>query len=345
MNYRAVVGVYRLLAERGGWVKGKELWESFKKRVGGASKRTFYYYLERLEEEGLIESRQEGREKLYRLKEAFSCAYAPEELGFLVYHLLSTAQELKLRNAPLLKALVNKLCEANAPPEELLERAAVNRELYSLFSREDFELLGRFTAALFKRKRLYLNLSDGRVLSGVPVKLFYRNGEVYALLKDGEREELVNLLHVRNFTEGKEEPVGPPSTALTERFDGEAFVFGVEFHEKYMFYDPPPKLFFPTQYFFRHEKGYYSYFFVGYTSDNFAQAFLPILYDRILAPSKEMLERAKALKLNERYPSLDLKSLETNLNRFMLFLEQLEKHLDLRNAIVKGLKAGLRALE
>jgi len=98
-----------------------------------------------------------------------------------------------------------------------------------------------------------------------------------------------------------------------------------------------------TQFFVEENNKYYFIYLVGFTGDRFAQKFLIILYDEILEPSPKMLKVARSQKLHKKFKGLTY-DLEENLKRFSLFLECLEKHLDLRNAIVKRKKLYMKEL-
>jgi len=98
-----------------------------------------------------------------------------------------------------------------------------------------------------------------------------------------------------------------------------------------------------TQFYKGENDEYYFLYFVGFTGDRFAEKFLIILYDELLEPSPKMLKIARKQKLHKKFKGFTY-DLEENLKRFSLFLECVEKHLDLRNAIVKRKKLYMQEL-
>ncbi len=95
MELRAVFGIYNYIKNRRGWVKTEEIY-NFSKSFG-VKKRNFYNYLNNLERCGLIESKKEGKEKFWKVKENFTDFefIDDEQLGFIVFLLGSLNPNVK----------------------------------------------------------------------------------------------------------------------------------------------------------------------------------------------------------------------------------------------------------
>ena len=345
MDYKTVIGIYKILERKRGWVSGRDIWDILKEETGKVNKRVFYHYLIRLEEEGIIESKKEGRNKFYKLKGNIFSYTDYAELGYLLFHLMLSHNIIRKNNKNLLINLLKKFIDKEKDFETFIERNAVSKEHYFFKDKKDFEKLGRIFSLIVEEKEAHFRLKEGSILRLKPVKLFLRNGEIILVAYKGRRKLFINLHEIETFTPHYSSNTYKPICGLTDSFEKNAFIFGIKFHKVYMHPKIEPEIFFPTQFYKSIEGDYYVYYLVGYTSDNFVQNFLPILYDTILPPTLHMLKIARKFNLKECHPSLDLKSLRENKSRFYIFLEILEKHLDMRNAIVKSLKSSLQNQE
>jgi DNA-binding PadR family transcriptional regulator len=347
-NYKFLALLFEELFKRKE-IPAKELKEKFSKKgliKNNSDLRKLYYYLENLEKEGLVESKTEGREKVI-ISKTFKGNVKIDQnfLGFLSFLILNLKyhqfKELREQIIEILKHL--KL-------EYLLETLEVDY----IDLREDsfktplplWELLGQLIYHIRNKTKISIYTKQGNFLKLIPLKLFREDWKIYLVgLNEKNKTEKVLLNDIKGLTplgtiaENNIPNVGTKTLTSLEN----PFIFGIAFHKVYLHGPQVPEKALSTQFFIGEDDNYYFLYFVGFTDDRFAQKFLTILYDEILEPSPKMLKIARSKKLKKEYPNLTY-DLEENLKRFLLFLECVEKHLDIRNAIVKRKKLYMRNL-
>ncbi len=339
MDLRAVFGIYNYIKSRGGWTKTEDIY-NYSQRFN-LSKRNFYNYLNTLEKYGLIESKKEGKTKLWKAYDNFTYLdFADEEfLGFIVFLLGNLNPNLKRDLEDYIEKFINKIFGKKI--DSILDRSYVIREFIYDYKGDFFKKLGMVSKSILERKTINLRIQDN-VIRIIPQKLFFIDGEVRVLGYDvstGEKVNL-NLLKVSSITPINRENFPVEEISFTDLVN--PFVFSIAYHKVYMHLEQEPAIVFPTQFYWEKKDNYYIHYLVGSTSDRFVQVFLTILYDRINPPDKETLILANKMRLDKRFPNLVVNDLNENLKRFLIFLETLEKHLDLRNGFVKSLKYELQ---
>ncbi|WP_461830197.1 hypothetical protein [Aquifex sp.] len=338
MDLRAVFGIYNYIKSRGGWIKTEDILK-YAQRFN-LSRRNFYNYLNVLEKYGLIESKKEGKIKFWRAYDSLNnLDFADEEfIGFIVFLLGNLNPNAKEDLKYFIDSFINKFFGREI--DSILDRSYITREFVYNYKGDFLKKLGAVSKSILEQKSINLKIRDN-VVHIVPQKLFFIDGEVRVLGYDVSTEKKVNLnlLSVESVT-----PVGhvPVTKALNFTDLVNPFVFSIAYHEVYMHLEEEPSYVFPTQFYWEKKDNYYVHYLVGSTSDRFVQVFLTILYDRINPPDKDTLILANKLRLDKRFPGLVVNDLNENLKRFLIFLETLEKHLDIRNSVVKNLKYELR---
>jgi len=342
MEYRIVIYLYNYFLQNKGWISTKELFEKVKPNI---SKRNFYNYLNKMESEGILISKHEGKEKLWRLNESFVHTHTDNDLlGFVIYLLSFFGDNFKEIFSKELQSLLKKFSPEGLKVIANVSRDLVIREVYFKYERKHFEFLTKIVNSFNnKNKVLSVYTKKSGVLKGIPVKVYMKNGFLYLVLHEllTDSVKVIELSEIERLTILEESR----NTKVDFNLYDNLFVFGIQFHDTYMHMPQPPTLLFPTQFYYERRNNYHTYYLIGSTSDNFSQVFLSILYDRIIPPEPRMLIKAREIGLDKKYKSLPVHDINENVKRFLIFLENLEKHVDLRNAIIKGLKAQLQSSE
>jgi hypothetical protein len=306
--------------------------------------RKLYYYIDNLESDGLITTYVKGREKLI-ISKFFKGNLQIDEnfLGFLSFLILNLKyhqfEELKKEIIDILKSLkLNYLLEILE-----VDYIDLNEDSFKT-SLPLWELLGQLIYYIRTKTALSIYTKQGNFLKLIPLKLFKEDWKIYLVgLNEENKTEKVLLTDIKSLTplgnsiKNNCSNIGKENLTSLEN----PFIFGIAFHKVYLHRPQVPEKAFSTQFYVGEDDNYYFLYFVGFTDDRFAQKFLTILYDEILEPSPQMLKIARSKKLKKEYPNLTY-DLEENLKRFSLFLECVEKHLDIRNAIVKRKKLYMR---
>ncbi len=339
MDLKAVFWIYNYIKSRGGWIKTEDIY-NYVQRFN-LSRRNFYNYLNSLERYGLIESKKEGKVKFWRARDDLNhLDFADEEfIGFIVFLLGNLSPSVKNDLKHSIDNFINKVLGEEI--DSILDRSYVTREFIYNYRGNFLRKLGLVSKCILEQKSVNLKIQDN-VVHIIPRKLFFIDGEVRVLGYDIStgKEVNLNLLSVDFVT-----PVGYldlPDKSLNFTDLVNPFVFSIAYHKVYMHLEEEPALVFPTQFYWEKKENYYVHYLVGSTSDRFVQVFLTILYDRINPPDKDTLILANKMQLNKKFPNLVLNDLNKNLSRFLIFIETLEKHLDLRNSAVKSLKYELQ---
>ncbi len=304
------------------------------------SVRKFYYYIQKLEEEGFVISEKMGKKKYLKplLGTKNSIVLGDRWSGFIAFLLLALPNIYRNRFGEELRKFSEHLLGFDLT--EHLSGDFYFREMVFLPERDLFETLGLLIKALRHNWVVSVFTVEEKAVKFVPKHLHFRDGKIY-LLGPSPSGDVVKLRldYIKALTAvGREEGAAgwKFSPELLYEPNEKPFVFGIAFHRVYMHAGKnEPDIIFPTQYYAKMDGEYYIYYLLGFTGDRFAQKFLTILYDEIIEPRSGMLNKVDLL--GDLYPKPP-QQLEENERRFLLFLETLEKHLDLRNAIVKRKK-------
>jgi DNA-binding transcriptional ArsR family regulator len=309
-----------------------------------SSKRRFYYYIQKLEEEGFLESDKRGRKKYLKLSlgKERNLLLDDRKSGFMAYLLISVPQIYRNYFSEDFKRVSKYLFGFDI--SEYIWGDFYLREMLFLPPSNLFEILGITIKAIKSNWLVSIFSIDNKYVKLLPKYLVFRDGLIFIIgLSPEGKEKKIRLDYIKSITplqRCNEASNWKPYPELFYKPNEKSFVFGITFHESYMHHGlNDPNIIFPTQYFFKKQNDYYIYYLLGFTGDRFAQKFLTILYDEILEPTDDMLSKAHLLPSFYPQPPQTLKE---NRGRFLVFLETLEKHLDIRNAIVKRKKYSLR---
>ena len=304
------------------------------------SVRKFYYYIQKLEEEGFAISERRGKKKYLKplLGTKNSIVLGSRWSGFITFLLLALPNVYRHRFGEELKKFSEHLLGFDLTKH--LSGDFFLREMVFLPQRDLFETLGLLVKALRHNWIVSALLVEDKAVKFVPKHLHFRDGKIYILGPSPEGDIVkLRLDYIKALTAvGREEKAAAwaVSPELLYESNEKPFVFGIAFHRVYMHAGKnDPDIIFPTQYYAKMDGEYHIYYLLGFTGDRFAQKFLTILYDEIIEPRLGMLKMVDLI--GDFYPKPPHR-LEENEKRFLLFLETLEKHLDLRNAIVKRKK-------
>ena len=303
------------------------------------SVRRFYYYLQKLEDEGFVISEKRGKKKYIKpLLGNNNLSLGDRWSGLVTFLLLTLPQTYRNLLGRELQNFSKQFLGFDISGR--ISGDFYFREMVFLPDGDYFEYLGLLVKAIRFNWLLSVYTLKGESIKFVPKHLHFRDGKVFAIgFTPGGGDVKLRVDYIKALS-----PLGEFGEDTHWRLNPEMlyepnekpFVFGIAFHEVYMHAgENDPEIIFPTQYYAARRGEYYVYYLLGFTGDRFAQKFLTILYDDILEPAEDMLKRLELLK--GFYP-LPPDNLEENVKRFLLFLETVEKHLDLRNGIVKRLK-------
>lgn len=203
--------------------------------------RSFYNYIKKLEEEGLITTETIGREKV--VKSHFyegKVTINDNFLGLLLYLLLSPKRyRLEAYQDPIVETLKGSI------GENLLEFIEIDfidwEEDLVKFQINPFELLARLYHSYKRKEFVSIHTTEGKFLKLVPLKVFREDWKIYLFGKNQDSETVKVLLHeIKTITplgiKGQVEPLEEIPTSLKE-----PFVFGIAFHKVYLHRPNLPK--------------------------------------------------------------------------------------------------------
>jgi len=343
-RYAILFEVFKELVQQGE-VEVIELRERLRRKgliTDSGSVRKFYYYIRRLEEEGFLTSERRGKRKYLKplLGHHKSSFLEDRWSGFIAFLLLALPGVYRWQFAEQLSKFSQYLLGFDLT--KYISMDFYMREMVFLPEKDIFEILGLLIKALRFKWVLTAYAIKDKTLKFIPQHLHFRDGKIYIIgISPKGKEIKLRLDYIKALSPVeviKQTPVFELSRDRIYEPAEKPFIFGITFHKVYMHEgSKDPLIIFPTQYYSYLNGEYYVYYLVGFTGDRFAKKFLTILYDDILEPNKDMLEKLEISEIKNFLPNPP-KTIEENTKRFFLFLETLEKHLDLRNLVIKRKK-------
>ena len=319
---------------------------------GSSERRRLNRTLEFLEQEGYIESKHinlKGRVpqewKINKKALPYLTSLSEEELVSLLTLMAFIPESYKKLSIfkPLL-GLISRLSE------EIDEEK--KKRIENFFSYEP-QFLERFVTfddgnlkqihdAILNGKALIVSYKGSNHFKLFPLKVFVYNGILYAGGIDSEKEYKTYYLGGLKIIGETKETI---SEFLRKKYeksnfafeDEKPFLFGIKVCPKWgmEFFEEP--IIFPTQFFFQRNKDNYLIYLVGYTGSRFTSRFLVEEVIEIIPPTKEIIAKAKELKLKEKFSGVTF-NLKENRKRFKFFVKELGEFLSQRLITFEKLK-------
>jgi hypothetical protein len=220
-----------------------------------------------------------------------------------------------------------------------LGRDLHTKYLYGVSPSHQLQKLSKILNAINGKQYIYIERkNDSRKL--LPVGVALRKGKLYltAIDKDGKRktfalERITNVTVLDKVYGGKHFPEGGFYATFDDR--EKAFIFGIELNKEIPLGEEHLE-FSPLVFHHEIENGTLKrLYLVGFTGEYFASRFALFIYGKLIPPNAEMLELARKKRLNNLFPNLELGNAEENLERYTLFVKNLEKQLSKRLELVR----------